>query len=141
MTAKEYLSQAWTIDKRIEANLEEIQRLRTLAERITGTYRVTRSSSLDQRGRLERAITDIDELVSNIGADVNDLVSVKHDIRDTIRQVDRHEEQTLLQLRYLNGMKWEEIAVEMGYSWQWTHKIHKKALDSVKEAIKSDTIM
>lgn len=52
-------------------------------------------------------------------------------ICDISRDIDAMEnpiERTLLRLRYICGDTWEQIAVELGYSWQWTHKIHAKAL-------------
>ena len=37
-------------------------------------------------------------------------------------------EQYLVRSRYLECKSWEQIAVDMNYSWQWVHKIHSKAL-------------
>ena len=38
-------------------------------------------------------------------------------------------ERTLMRLRYIDGYKWERVAVEIGYSWQQTHRIHAAALE------------
>lgn len=37
-------------------------------------------------------------------------------------------ERELLRLRYLMGMKWEDICVVMSYSWKQIHRIHGFAL-------------
>lgn len=34
----------------------------------------------------------------------------------------------LMRYRYIDGLKWEEVAVRMNYSWTQTHDIHGKAL-------------
>ena len=41
-------------------------------------------------------------------------------------------EKDLLTYRYLRGLKWEEVAVRMDYSWQHTHKVHSRALENLK---------
>lgn len=41
----------------------------------------------------------------------------------------------LMRYRYIDGLKWEEVAVRMNYSWTQTHDIHGKALKQLnKEA-------
>lgn len=41
-------------------------------------------------------------------------------------------ERTLMRLRYIDGYKWERVAVEIGYSWQQTHRIHAAALEKLR---------
>ena len=42
-------------------------------------------------------------------------------------------ERMLLGYRYLDGLKWEEVCVKMGYSWTQTHDYHSKALQMLKD--------
>ena len=37
----------------------------------------------------------------------------------------------LLRYRYLDGLKWEEVCVQMNYSWMQTHRIHAAALNQL----------
>lgn len=53
------------------------------------------------------------------------------DIRNRINIVKNQSEREVLTYRYIRGMKWEDIAVKMDYSWQWLHKVHSKALKSI----------
>ncbi len=46
--------------------------------------------------------------------------------------MENEDEQEVLRLRYILGMKWEEVAVKMGYSWKQTHRIHSSALKNFK---------
>ena len=39
----------------------------------------------------------------------------------------------LLRYRYIDGLKWEEVCVRMGYSWTQTHEHHGRALHKLKE--------
>lgn len=37
-------------------------------------------------------------------------------------------ERCLIRLRYMKGYSWEAVAVTLGYSLQWTHRIHGRIL-------------
>ena len=54
------------------------------------------------------------------------------DITDHIDRLRSENEIDVLFNRYIKGMGWEEIAVKMGYSWQWIHKIHSSALKNLR---------
>lgn len=43
------------------------------------------------------------------------------------------EERILCRYRYINGMKWEEICLEMSSSWNRTHGIHRRALEKLSQ--------
>lgn len=60
------------------------------------------------------------------------------EITDKIEQLEYDSEKDILLYRYIRRMSWEQIAVKMGYSWQWVHKIHAKALKNFNLATKSD---
>lgn len=53
-------------------------------------------------------------------------------VQDSIEALKDGREKELLTLRYIRGLKWEEIAVKMGYSWQHIHKIHARALKNFR---------
>ena len=42
-------------------------------------------------------------------------------------------ERTLIRLHYFQGLTWEEVAVEMGYTWRHVHRLHGKALEHLQE--------
>lgn len=41
-------------------------------------------------------------------------------------------ERTILRLYYIDGLTWEEVAVEVGYSWSQTHRYHASALQKLR---------
>lgn len=51
------------------------------------------------------------------------------EITDRIEQLSDDDEKDVLTHRYIELMKWEDIAVKMGFSYKWVHKIHNKALN------------
>ena len=50
-------------------------------------------------------------------------------VRASIEELKDDREKELLTLRYIKGLKWEEIAVKMGYSWRKIHYLHGEALE------------
>ena len=80
---------------------------------------------------MESAILDIIELEDEISKDVVELVALKKEIVEVIKQVGNTEYQTLLEERYLCFITWEQIAVDMNYSMQHIHRMHSLALKEI----------
>lgn len=132
MTIKEYLSQAYRIDQRINSKLEQVRSLRELAEKATSTLSDTYSSGNGNKQKMEGVIVKIIDLEDEIDEEIDKLVDLKHEIVSLIKQVKNPEYKTLLELRYLCFRTWEQIAVEMRYDLSWIHRLHKKALIEIK---------
>ena len=132
MTAKEYLSQAHRIDQRINSKLEQVKSLRALAEKATSTLSDTKVSGTGNVTRMQDIITKMVDLEAEINADIDTLVDLKREISTAIKKVDNLEHQTLLELRYLCFMRWEDIAVQMSYSAQHMFRHHNDALKAVE---------
>lgn len=131
MKAKEYLSQAYRIDQRINSKLEQIVSLRELATKATSTLSDTPPSGTRNVHSMEGIIVKMIELENEINKDIDTLVDLKRDIMVIIKKVNNLEQQTLLELRYLCFKTWEQIAVDMGYSLQHTFRIHDKTLKEI----------
>ena len=50
---------------------------------------------------------------------------------DELRMQDETEK-TVLRLRYIHWLRWEQIADRMGYGWTHVHRIHGRALTNFK---------
>ena len=59
------------------------------------------------------------------------LVELKKDIIRRSKAVESAELQTILELRYLSYMRWEEIAIELGYGIDNVFRLHRNALDEI----------
>ena len=132
MTAKEFLSQAYWLDKRIDSKLSQIAALRNM---VTKTNSVMNDSPVTHTRNvhsMQDTIAKIVDMEAEINADIDKLVDLKRLIMHTIKDVGSPEYQTLLELRYLNFKTWEEIASEMGYCANNVYKMHGKALSTVK---------
>ena len=132
MTTKEYLSQAYRIDRRINSKIEQIKQLRNLATKASSTISETGGYNSGNKKLMERIIVKIIDLEHKINQDIDTLVDLKKDIMALIKTVKNPEYQTLLELRYLCFKKWEEIAVDMGYGIDNIYKMHSKSLKFIK---------
>ena len=54
------------------------------------------------------------------------------EITNKIERLENEDEKDVLLYRYIKLMRWEDIAVNMKYSWQHIHKIHARALINFK---------
>lgn len=131
MTAKEYLSQAYRLDKRIDSKIEQLKSLNLLATKCTSTLSDMPKSQSISNSRLEDTVVKIVDLQEEINRDIDSLVDLKRDIVITIKSVQNPEYQIILELRYLCFKTWEEIAVQMNCSIDNVFKIRKNALKSV----------
>jgi hypothetical protein len=131
MDAKEYLSQAYRIDQRINSKLEQVMSLRNLLGKATGTLTGAPRAATPNPHSMEDTICKMVDLENEINADIDALVDLKKEIMLRIKGVDNPEYQTLLELRYLCFKRWEEIVIAMGYSLRRLYELHNLALEEI----------
>lgn len=129
MGAVELLKQAYYIDVRIDNKLEQMEALNALATKATTTFGNEPVSGTRDVHKREETICKIVDLQNEINADIDSLVDLKRELRKTIESIPNVDYRTVLELRYLNFRKWEEIAVTMGYRLRNVHYIHDKAIE------------
>lgn len=139
MAAKEYLSQAYRLDQRINSKLDQVASLNDLATKATSTLTGMPRNPNRATSTMADAVVKIVDLQSEINHDIDCLVDLKHDIVTLIKAVDNTEFQTLLEKRYLCYMSWEQIAVDMNYSIHHLYKMHTWALDICDGILNRDT--
>ena len=133
--AKDYLSQAYRIDQRINSKLEQVASLRALATKATGAIQENPVSHTRDVHSLESTIAKIVDLEKEINADIDSLVDTKCEIVGVIKAVASSEYQTLLEMRYLCFKTWEQIAVALDHDVRWVYSLHDKALAQAAKII------
>lgn len=81
--------------------------------------------------RQEDLIIKIMDLEKEITKDIDNLVNEKRRAKTVIDKLDGPY-RLVMSMRYLECMKWEEIAYRIGYSIQAVYKIHGQALKRVE---------
>lgn len=130
MTAKEYLKMAERIDLLIRSKEDELYILRKKImqpsqsdlniEKVDGSFKVDQLSSI---------IAKIISYENYINQSICEMYSLHRDISDKIDLLSSGDYKTVLRLRYLNLKGWEQICIEMNYSYSHTLLIHRKALE------------
>lgn len=137
--AKDYLAQIKKTDRLILRLTSTVQTLR--ASLISQSYdlkpdRVQGSGSKDQ---MAVTFARIDNLERKINARIDELIRLKCDACDTINRIADKDQQNVLIARYVQGVKWEKIAVDLNFSIAQVYRLHGKALVNFGKMIGNDS--
>ena len=139
MNADEYLSLARYLDMQINSKIEQLSALNDLATKCTTTISDMPRNPNHGKSSMEDTIVKIIALKEDINLDIDTLVDLKREIRESLKKLDNVEFQTLLENRYLSFMSWEKIAVGMNYSIQQIYRIRSRALKTLNNILKHES--
>ena len=131
MTAKEYLSQAYRLDQRIDAKIAQVSSLNDLATKCNATIGGMPRNPNRGASTMADVVVKIVDLQHEINDDIDKLIDLKREIITVIKSVVNVEYQIILEKRYLCFHAWEQIAVDMGYNVRHLYRIHEEALTQV----------
>lgn len=135
MNSKQYLYQAVGLDKRINSKLEQVSMLRDMATKATSTFQAERVSGTRQRSPMENAVVKIIDLENDIDRDIDKLVDLKLELISFISRLENPTYRLLLELRYLEGKTWEEVAEIMNYDLRLVYRLHGRALQEAEKLL------
>lgn len=129
---KRKLKSAYYWRRSLEEDFIELQKLRDNAARITPQYGKAPAGCGDGQ-KLERTIISIADYEAIIKEHMDNLYMALEEVTRLINLVDDPQGHLVLQMRYRNFKKWEQIAAELGYSWRQVHRLHDKGLNAIIE--------
>ena len=132
MTAKEYLSQAFELKRRIEIKMKRAEVLRKLAERARVEISELPKNPNHLKSPMEEAMVKLLTLEEEILHDTDELTRVMRSIQRSINDVPDSSCRLILEMRYLAFMKWEDIASELGWASNHVFYVHRNALRMIK---------
>ena len=135
MKAKDYLMQIRLLDVRIDANIEELERLKAMATKVTSALQgdvVSRSRGADT---MANAVAKIISLQETINRDVDAYVDLKQAALDLLSKVDNPTHYSILYGRYILYKTWEQIACDIGFTYQWVCQLHGVALQEFEKRL------
>ena len=137
---KEFLSRYLEVLAEEKDIREEIAYWESKAQKVTASWSAVPSGGKGS-DKVQTGAIKVAELRESLIDKINQLVAVRIEIERAIGTVQDDTQRRLLRLRYIKGMTWEQIAVEMHYGYQWVCKLHGRALllIEIKQAIESDT--
>lgn len=92
---------------------------------------VSETRDCAEHGRVAEAVTAMDDLAQLLVEKRLESVQLRRQLERKISAVPDRRLQELLRRRYIDGDTWEQIAVAMGMSYQWTCHLHGVALGAL----------
>ena len=138
MTAKEYLNQAYWLDRRINSKLEQLSSLRDMATKTTSIMSDDVVSRTRNVHSMQDVIAKIIDIQAEINADIDRLVDLKREIGETIRRVEDPRQRTVLEYRYLCYMRFTKIAEVLNYGESTIRVWHQKGLERLESFLNPD---
>lgn len=130
LTAKEFLRRAREVDRRVDEATERVERIRAKLEsgRMSSLTGMPRGGGADWTETADRLI----ELERVVNQRTRELVRWKLAAIDAIRSVDEPRLAEVLELYYIDGLRWEDVAQRMGMDVRWVYRLHGRALLKVQ---------
>ena len=132
MTTKEWLGRAISIDVELAALYAAREKMIDQMTKATQTL----SGDVVQSTKDPHVFDSLGELAMEIKRSVKQSQQIKAEVLAAISKVQNTNYRTLLTLRYIDGLSWEEIAVEMHYSYRHACRVHGRALIEISEVLK-----
>lgn len=131
MTAKQWLNRARRIDREIRTLEEVISSTRGRLESVTQSYSGDGAQSTKDPHKFDRLV----ELESLVNEKIDEQIQIKTEILEAISQIRDRRQRIVLTEYYLNMKTWEQVAVEINYSWRQVMNIHGRALQEMQRII------
>ena len=133
MTAEEFLSAPSKLRAAIAADMDHLAALRTVAERCTSQINlVSGSHASGSRGKLEDTMLAITEEEDRIKTRIADLSELERKILDVIHQIPNALQRSVLLMRYIQGLRWMEIARKLYVCKTTVYALHREGLKAVE---------
>lgn len=112
----------------IDVKTNEVAQLRALLD--AGSLRYDKDKVMGGvcDDQMASTIAKIVDLENEINADIDSLIAHKKLARDWIDMLEDDREKIILCKRYFEKKSFEQISVEMSYSWRQVHRLHGGAL-------------
>lgn len=134
---KEYLSRNYRIEMRIKAKRDRIEHLHNICNSTTQEIKPVVVYTGPSK-KLENCICEAIDLETEIRQEIVVLEQIQRETAEAIRLLMTNENhKVLLELRYLTGKHWEEIAVDMDFTYRWTMTLHQQALAEMRKNAKT----
>ncbi|CDG04235.1 DUF1492 domain-containing protein [Lactococcus lactis] len=130
MTPKEYLKQAYRLDKRIDKEVLRLKELRELAgcaQTVSYEERIS-SPNRSAEAPFVKVLEKVYLLEEHINEQIDKFVDLKQQMADAIDALPNPDQNLVLSYRYVHGWTWEQIADELNADRSTVLRWHVKAL-------------
>ena len=114
---------------------EEKERIRSLMERTTKALSDSPKGSFADGTRLETSTEKIIQIEELVSGQIKQLKEQRAEIESFLSLLESPKERTLLRMKYIDGMTWEEIEQKEHLDERWARRIVGRAIHKI--ALKS----
>lgn len=115
------------IERRINRLLDEKKRWEEKATAVTPAY-----SDMPKGGgsadKVQSAVCRIIEIEEMLNRQIDALADLREYIETALAGLPDEKLRDVMRYRYIDGMKWEEVAVAMHIDYRWVLRLHGRAL-------------
>ena len=115
------------IERRINRLIDEKAAWNTKATATTSSF-----SDMPRSGggsdKIQTTVEKIIEIEEKLDHEIDALADLRNRIEAAVERLEDGRLRDVMRYRYIDGMKWEQIAVEMHYSYMQVCRFHGRAL-------------
>lgn len=129
---KDCLIQTNQLEQLLSSQLREIRYLRELTLQMSaafGSEHVKGGSGIQDR--MAEQVAQIADLEREIKEETAELVAKKRTMREIIYSIHDPRRRMLMRMRYLENMRWEDIAEHMNITPRSAHMLHQRTLEDL----------
>jgi len=130
---KEYLKSYKRLCDKLKSLEDQLQSLREV-EQSAKIQQLSDMPKAHRQADLSDVMVKIEAIYTKIIRLRAECIEKKLEIESRIADMPDGIEADILRKRYLEFKPWEEICVELNYSWRQTHYLHSRALSNLKIA-------
>ncbi len=131
MTAKEWFSRGRRLDRHIESLQATRDKLRTDLTSMTARYDGDVVDGTKDPHKFDR-LAEMDDMIDR---EIDRLYDIKQEIIAVTLRLKDSRYRDVLNKRYVDNKTWEQIAVEMNYTYRRITQLHGEALKAAEEYI------
>ena len=132
MNIRDLLKKHCEINDAINAKLELIEELKSLATTVTSSV-FAGGGGQGVSDRVGRTTARIVDLENEINEDIDHLVEIKAEILGIVSALKDEREKAIIQRRYIQGQSWEKVAESLGYSPRHIKRIHNRIIENLEK--------
>ena len=133
MNSKDYLQQAYTIDRQIRLDIQKLDSMRGALYGRAISYDKDGSKAASRTNGMENSMIRVLDYERHVNEEIDRLTAKRTEIENDIYTISDDTLREVLIRRYLLYQKWELIAEEMNYGVRHIYKLHLKALREFSE--------
>ena len=129
---EDYLQEMQRQDRHIEKRWEDLQRLRSLREKVTTSYSMTPASGSDNNDKMCATTNKILALEKELDEKIDRFIELKMEIKSLFEKLHDIRMFDVLDKMYFEYKSFDVVAHEMGLSEKTIRNIHEDAMQAVE---------